>query len=153
MKKTPLLFTLFICFNLFGQKEIYEIRSYELFQSSNINNLNTYFKDHFIPTLNQNGIKNIGVFKEVSEDLPRKIYVFIPYATMKTYEKTLSVIASDKNLQKASVALNPRSNPVFNRYQTSFFVETLNHMTRMLGAWGQYFFTSDFWIRCVQGYR
>ena len=122
MKKTLSLFTLFICFNLFGQKEIYEIRSYELFQSSNINNLNTYFKDHFIPTLNQNGIKNIGVFKEVSEDLPRKIYVFIPYATMKTYEKTLSVIASDKNLQKASVALNPRSNPVFNRYQTSLYV-------------------------------
>ena len=66
MKKTILLFTLVTCFNLFAQKEIYEIRTYELFQSSNFNDFNSYFKDHFIPVLNQNGIKNIGVFQEVS---------------------------------------------------------------------------------------
>ena len=122
MKKTILLFTLVTCFNLFAQKEIYEIRTYELFQSSNFNDFNSYFKDHFIPVLNQNGIKNIGVFQEVSEDLPRKIYVFIPYSNMLTYEKTRSVIASDEKLQKVSAALNPLSKPLFNRYQTSLYI-------------------------------
>ena len=122
MNKTALLFTLVICFNLFAQKEIYEIRTYELFQSSNFKNFNSYFKDHFIPTLNQNGIKNIGVFQEASKDLPRKIYVFIPYLDIATYEKTLSVIASDEKLQKVSAALSPLSSPLFNRYQTSLYI-------------------------------
>ena len=76
--------------------------------------------------LNQNGIKNIGVFQEVSEDLPRKIYVFIPYSNMLTYEKTRSVIASDEKLQKVSAALNPLSKPLFNRYQTSLYLSLIH---------------------------
>ena len=122
MKKTLFLIAFLSCINLFGQKEIYELRTYELFQSSNFKNFNTYFKDHFIPTLNDQGIENIGVFQEVSEDLPRKIYVFIPYKDMETYQKTRNTMAGDLTLQKTSAELNPLSNPMFNRYQTSLYV-------------------------------
>lgn len=122
MKKTLFLFAFLSCINLFGQKEIYELRTYELFQSSNFKNFNTYFKEHFIPILNDQGIENIGVFQEVSEDLPRKIYVFIPYKDMETYQQTRNTVASDLTLQKASAELNPLSKPMFNRYQTSLYI-------------------------------
>ena len=85
MKKIFLLIAFVSCINLFGQNEVYEIRTYELFQYSNFKNFNTYFEYHFIPALNQQGINNIGVFQEVSEDLPKKIYVFIPFANVESY--------------------------------------------------------------------
>ena len=122
MKKIILLFALINCINLFGQNEIYEIRTYELFQYSNFKNFNTYFEDYFIPFLNQQGINNIGVFKEVSEDLPRKIYVFIPYADMKVYLKARLLMASNEMIQKASAKLSPVNKPIFNRYETSLYM-------------------------------
>ena len=100
MKKIILLYALITCFDLFGQNELYEIRTYELFQYSNFKNFNNYFENHFIPSLNQQGINNIGVFKEVSEDLPRKIYVFIPYADIKSYHKARLLMASNEIIQK-----------------------------------------------------
>lgn len=121
MKKTLFLIALFGGMSLFGQKEVYEIRTYELFQSSSLKSFNTYFKDHFIPALNEHGIKNIGVFNEVSEDLPRKIYVFIPYANLEIYHKARKVMSVDSKIQKASVELNPVGKPMFNRYQTSLY--------------------------------
>ena len=120
MKKIFLSIALIGYLNLFAQNEVYEIRTYELFQYSNFKNFNTYFEDHFIPILNQKGINNIGVFKEVSEDLPRKIYVFIPFADMDTYRKARSLMASDAKIQKASAELSPVNRPIFNRYETSF---------------------------------
>lgn len=122
MKKNFLFTAILSCFALFGQKEVYELRTYQLFQSSNFKNFNKYFEDHFIPAHNNLGINKIGVFQEISEDLPRKIYVFIPYTDMDTYQKTKVTIAADSKLQKASVALNHLDNPIFNRYQTSLYI-------------------------------
>ena len=122
MKKIILLYALITCFDLFGQNELYEIRTYELFQYSNFKNFNNYFENHFIPSLNQQGINNIGVFKEVSEDLPRKIYVFIPYADIKSYHKARLLMASNEIIQKASAELSPVNKPIFNRYETSLYM-------------------------------
>ena len=122
MKKIFSLVVLLSSINLFGQQEIYELKVYELFQSSSIKNFNAYFEDHYIPTLSDKGIQNIGVFSEVSEDLPRKIYVFVPYANMEEYQKVTSDLSSDAELQQASSALNPVDKPMFNRYQTSLYI-------------------------------
>ena len=122
MKNILLFFALSSSIILYAQNEVYEIRTYELFQYSNLKDFNTYFKDHFIPTLNQQGINNIGVFQEVSKDLPRKIYVFIPYNNMVTYEKARSLMASNWRIQKASAQLSPANKPIFNRYETSLYM-------------------------------
>ena len=88
-----------------------------------IKNFNNYFENHFIPSLNQQGINNIGVFKEVSEDLPRKIYVFIPYADIKSYHKARLLMASNANYSESiRIALSPVNKPIFNRYETSFYM-------------------------------
>jgi hypothetical protein len=122
MKKILLLFALILSIQLLAQQQVYEIRTYELFQYSNFKNFNTYFKDYFIPIMNQHGIKDIGVFEEISEDLPRKIYVFIPFANMETYQKARAHMASNSKLQKASSVLSPQDQPIFNRYETSLYM-------------------------------
>ncbi|MDA9596839.1 NIPSNAP family protein [Flavobacteriaceae bacterium] len=122
MKKILLLIALLGGLNLFGQKEVYEIRTYEFFQSSSLKNFNTYFEDYFIPALNEHDIKNVGVFNQVSEDLPRKIYVFIPYANLETYQMVRNAMSVDSKIQKVSAELNPVSKPLFNRYQTSLYM-------------------------------
>ena len=122
MKKIFLLIAFVSCINLFGQNEVYEIRTYELFQYSNFKNFNTYFEYHFIPALNQQGINNIGVFQEVSEDLPKKIYVFIPFANVESYQKAKIFMSNDAKIQKASAELSPVNKPIFNRYETSLYM-------------------------------
>jgi len=122
MKKIVLLLALILSIQLLAQQQVYEIRTYELFQYSNFKNFNTYLKDYFIPIMNQHGIKDIGVFEEASEDLPRKIYVFIPFANMETYQKARAHMASNSKLQKASSVLSPQNQPIFNRYETSLYM-------------------------------
>ena len=131
MKKALLSIAIICCLNLFGQNEVYEIRTYELFQYSNLKKFNTYFNDYFIPSLNQQGINNIGVFREASEDLPRKIYVFIPFADMETYQKARYVMATDAKIQKASAELSHVNKPIFNRYETSLYT-AFNGMPKMV---------------------
>ena len=131
MKKLTLLFALLFCINLFAQKEFYELRTYELYQSSSLNDFNSYFKDYFIPALNEKGINNIGVFKEASGDLPRKIYVFIPYPDMATFQSVKQSIKNDPKNATASVKLNKRDKPMFNRYDTSLF-EAFDGMPKMM---------------------
>jgi|TARA_X000000950_G_scaffold109657_2_gene138222 hypothetical protein len=121
MKKLTVLIAFSFCINLFAQKEFYELRTYELYQTSNFKDFNSYFKDYFIPAMNQNGINNIGVFKEASEDFPRKIYVFIAYPDMTTYQSVKHSIKNDPKNSAASVRLNKKEKPVFNRYDTSLY--------------------------------
>ena len=121
MKKLVLITAFFFCLNLFAQREFYELRTYELYQASNFKDFNTYFEDYLVPTLNKKGINNIGVFKEASEDLPRKIYVFIPYPNISVYQSVSRSIKGDPNNTIASVKLNKKNRPMFNRYSTSLF--------------------------------
>jgi hypothetical protein len=121
MKKTFLISTFLFCFNLFAQKEFYELRTYELFQSSSVKSFNQYFEKAFIPVLNKLGVKNIGVFKEVSESLPRKFYLLIPYESFDKYQAVVASIASDSELISASKTYNLHGKPMFNRYDTSLY--------------------------------
>ena len=121
MKKTFLITAFLFCFNLFAQKEFYELRTYELFQSSSVNSFNQYFEKAFIPALNKLGVKNIGVFKEVSESRPSKFYILIPYKSFDKYQAVIAAIASDSELISASKTYNLYGKPMFNRYDTSLY--------------------------------
>ena len=121
MKKLVLITAFLFCVNLLAQREFYELRIYELYQSSNINDFHKYFEDYLIPKLNKMGIKNIGVFKEASEDMPRKFYLFIPYPNITVYQSVSRSIKSDPDNAEASVKLNKKNRPMFNRYATSLF--------------------------------
>ncbi len=78
-----------------AQQQVYELRTYELdfFKSADI--LHNYFKDALFPALNRQGINNIGVFEEVGESLPKKIYVLIPYDDLQDFQSSKRFLARD----------------------------------------------------------
>ena len=121
MKKFVLITTFLFCVNLLAQREFYELRTYELYQLSNIKDFHKYFEDYLIPKLNKKGIKNIGVFKEASEDMPRKFYLLITYPNITVYQSVSRSMKSDPDIAEASVKLNKKNRPMFNRYNTSLF--------------------------------
>lgn len=130
MKQTFLAFLLvFQTFNIFGQsttpkKEFYEIREYELRFGSPVANLENYFKNALIPTLNRLGVKNVGVFKEIGKSEPAKIYVFIPYASIEQYATVSVQLKSDEKFKELSQEYNsllPDKAP-YARYSSSLLV-------------------------------
>ena len=62
----------------YSQKEIYELRTYELNFGKPASVLYDYIENALIPALNKKDIYNIGVFEEIGDAMPKKIYVFIP---------------------------------------------------------------------------
>jgi len=93
-----------LLFFLFGsamaQEQVYEFRTYELgvFKSADV--LHDYFKQALIPALNRQGITNIGVFEETSENLPAKLYLLIPYDNIQAFEASKDLLNQDTNYLK-----------------------------------------------------
>jgi hypothetical protein len=80
-----------------AQKDIYEIRVYNLRTDAQITSTDSYLQDALIPSLHRLGIRNIGVFKPISNDtaITRKIYVVIPYPSIDAWKKTKMGVEAD----------------------------------------------------------
>ena len=61
------------------QKALLELREYEMHFGGSESDLHNYFQNALIPALNKLGVKNVGVFKELSKSEPTKIYLLIAY--------------------------------------------------------------------------
>ncbi|MDG2448585.1 MAG: NIPSNAP family protein [Saprospiraceae bacterium] len=94
MKKLfPVIFFLLLfALSAGAQTQVYELKVYEtkVFRSADL--LHTYFEKALIPALNRQGAKNVGVFEEEGESLPKKIYLLIPHKDILTFQN------SDRNL-------------------------------------------------------
>src|SRR5690606_19661967 len=99
-----------------ADKEVYELRVYEMTMGS-ATVFDDYLSKALIPALNRNGVKHVGVFREIGKNEPAKMYVLIPYASMDAYGKSRSALATDKAYQSASESYNKLEKPVFFRYQ------------------------------------
>ncbi|WP_276391995.1 NIPSNAP family protein [Eudoraea chungangensis] len=104
-----------------AQQQFYELREYSM-KFGNPSTLHTYLEDALLPSLNALGVENIGVFEEVADALPKKLYLFIPYDDMASYtaindalEKDSQFIAKSEAYSKA----DPNGFPI-RRIQTSF---------------------------------
>lgn len=101
--------------------ELYELRTYELRFGSPQSNIENYLKDALIPALNRQGVKTVGVFREMGKSDPAKVYVLIPYPSMDSYATTATRLADDSAYAKASQSYNellPDKAP-YARYTTS----------------------------------
>lgn len=124
MRKTFLIISILFCSFSFGQKEVYELRTYELNFGKPANILFDYIEKSLIPALNKNEIFNIGVFEEIGDAMPKKIYVIIPYKNINDYYQTVEGLKSDKDYKTASniyMKTSPQDFP-FVRYETSLFI-------------------------------
>lgn len=103
------------------QKELYELRTYELRFGSPQSNIENYLKDALIPAMNRQGVKTVGVFREMGKSDPAKLYVLIPHTSMESYATVASRLTSDSAYATASQVYNqltPDKAP-YARYSTS----------------------------------
>ena len=87
-----------IFFSGFAQKEIYELRIYKMKTAGQIKAIDNYLENAYLPALHRIGIKQIGVFKPISNDTSalKEIIVIVPYISLDVWHRTSSVLASDQ---------------------------------------------------------
>ena len=100
MRILSTLLFFFIFNSISAQEEVYELRTYELEFFGPADVLHTYFKDALIPALNRQGIGNVGAFEESGEQLPKKIYLLIPYENIQVFQASKDVLAKDAKYLK-----------------------------------------------------
>lgn len=113
---------LFLLTSTYGQSEIYELRVYEMEFSSPAKVLHDYFEKALIPALNRQGVINIGVFEEVGDALPKKIYLLISYPNMQAYQVVSDALVDDDQYKLDAefyLKIEPEKIP-FVRYETTF---------------------------------
>lgn len=74
--------------NLFAQSEkrsFYEIKIYHLDNNEQEITVDNYLKSAFLPAIHRQGIKTVGVFKPNDTTQSRRIYVLVPYKSIKQY--------------------------------------------------------------------
>jgi len=107
-----------------SQKELYELRQYEMRFGSDGSQLENFFRTALIPALNKQGIKQVGVFKEYGKSDPAKIYLFIPYPSFSDYLTINTQLKSDDDFKENSQAYIAiaADKPVYSRYNSSFMI-------------------------------
>ncbi|MEZ5044683.1 MAG: NIPSNAP family protein [Saprospiraceae bacterium] len=104
--------------NLVDQ-QVLELRVYTLsFRGGG--RLNPYLKDALIPALNRAGVKDVMVFKEMSQSQPNKTYVLMAYDSFDHLLKVRAQIQADEVYQTASADYHKiaPSSKVYSRYDT-----------------------------------
>ena len=85
------LFILFISTKSFAtndNREYYLIKIYHCKSNAQLNNIDDYLKNIYLPFLHQSGIKKVGAFKPIDNDTvaDKRIVVFIPFKKIKALE-------------------------------------------------------------------
>ena len=67
-----------------ANNSIFQIRLYHLKDDNQVTMTDNFLKDAYLPALHRYGIKNIGVFKPISNDTAsdKVIYVLIPFSSL-----------------------------------------------------------------------
>jgi hypothetical protein len=96
---------IFFSFLIFSQKTyskptnngIFQIRIYHLKNDAQVNATDHFLQTAFLPALHRYGIKNIGVFKPMSNDTAKvkSIYVLIPFSSADQWKKINDRLSSD----------------------------------------------------------
>jgi hypothetical protein len=79
--------------------DFYQIKIYHLKNNDQLNQVDEYLKNAYLPALHRLGIKNIGVFKPIANDTSavKFIYVLIPFNSAEKWLKTNDDLAKDKS--------------------------------------------------------
>lgn len=102
--------------------QLYEFRVYHM--RRNMGPLDNYFSKALIPALNRQGVKNVGVFRELSKSEPAKIYALIPYKSFADYGKVITELTKDKEFETARSEYDkiPMNQAVYERYDSSLLL-------------------------------
>ena len=127
------LLTLLVCSSQAQSKqEYYELRVYTLSSTEQRGQVETYWQNAAIPTLNKMGIKKVGVFRETEPGENPKLYVLIPYKTLQQFEQVQSKFLKDPGLQQAGKPYldAPHKEPAYLRYESSL-MKAFSHLPQL----------------------
>jgi hypothetical protein len=88
IKITLLLITNIVLLSIFSNaqkpREFYQVTVYHFNSPEQENSIDTYLKEAYITALRKKGIKNIGIFKPLTNDtsVDKRIYVIMPLKTL-----------------------------------------------------------------------
>jgi len=102
--------------------EFYELRIYTLKNEAQQKLIEDYFQNAAIPALNKLGSKHIGVFTELKPEGQSKLYVIIPFSSVKDFMNVTEKLDKDEAyMQSGASYLNaPATSPAYERIQSSF---------------------------------
>ena len=102
------------------KQEWYELRVYTLRGGGRMQPMSAYLSEALIPALNRHGVANVGVFTELADPQPPKLYVLIPYASAADFAALPGRLLADKTYQAAAEAYReiPLNGQVYDRYDT-----------------------------------
>jgi len=103
-----------------NDNEVYEIRRYGIRQGRPQQDLENYFRDALIPALKRRGAVHVGVFSELSQNLPAVLFVLVAYPDVQTFYAAATGLADDPDFRRATTAFESKSSQdaVYSRYDT-----------------------------------
>jgi len=123
-----------------AQNQVYELRTYEMAFGKPEKVLHQYLEQALIPALNRQGIGNIGVFEEIGESLPKKIYLLMAFKDIAAFQKSQDLLAQDSEYQQAAKDYFnlPQNDVPFTDYHSSLIRSTpgFPELTRPAGELG-----------------
>lgn len=132
-----------------GEKELYEIRTYEIKLGSDQQILIDYLKNVLQPTLKRVGANHFMMFNELGNSNPTKLWVIISYPNSQIYMDAQNLDA-DPQYKKAASDYNTLSQDdrVYNRFTSSLLL-AFDGMPNMLDPING---ASLFELRTYEGY-
>ena len=101
----------------------FELKVYHYSNGQQENIVDNFLQKDLLPYLHNSGIKNIGVFKAIANDTAtdKKIYVLIPFTSLKQWEKYLALKANDPAITGNNEYTNSITDkPAYGRVETIF---------------------------------
>ncbi|MEP6948490.1 MAG: NIPSNAP family protein [Ginsengibacter sp.] len=80
-----------------GQQDFYQIKIYHLKSNDQVDQVDQYLQNVYLPALHRLGIKNIGVFKPIANDTAalKLIYVLVPFNSADAWLKLEGSLLKD----------------------------------------------------------
>jgi len=99
------------------EKELYEIRTYEIKFRGNQKLLISYLKDALKPAMMRAGVNHFMLFEEMAPGGPKKIYALISYPTSAIYVQAQN-LNGDAAYTTAATAYNAAEKAIYNRFDS-----------------------------------
>jgi hypothetical protein len=108
----------------------FQIKIYHLKTEQQVQQLEQFLENAYVPALHRSGIKQVGVFKPLDIDTAdRKVYVLIPFNSLTQLANLDNTLFKDDNFGK-SYADAAWNNPAFSRMET-ILLQAFSGMPRM----------------------
>ena len=102
-------------------REFYELRTYEMQTGNRRAVLHEYLEKAFIPAMNRQGIRPVGVFSVLLGTNDLNLFVLVPHPSIESVAAAPGKLAADSDYQKAAAPYLSTSidNPAYTRYEST----------------------------------